>query len=148
MADFWREIVRRANGCLGAIICVLEDTGDTEVADFDLSTLCHEDVLRLEVAVENFTVMDVLDGKRHLDKPVKDLVLAIAYWDKNNKIVRRIISILTSANFLLVRDLGIKVTSICVVHHNTQTSFIHERFFVRDDVWVPHRFKHMNLFEK
>ena len=41
---------------------MLEDTRDTKIADFNLTTLSHEDVLCLKVTMQNLTVVDVLDG--------------------------------------------------------------------------------------
>ena len=40
---------------------MLEDSGDAEITDFDLTTWSHEDILRLEITMKNFTVVDVLD---------------------------------------------------------------------------------------
>ena len=40
---------------------MLKDSCDTEITDFDLATLSHEDVLCFKIAMENFTVVDVLD---------------------------------------------------------------------------------------
>ena len=58
---------------------MLEDTGDSKVTNFDLSALCHEDVLGLQIAMEDFTIMDMLDRQGHLNKPIQYLILAVAY---------------------------------------------------------------------
>ena len=70
LADLGREVVRCSNGRLGTIVSMLEDTGDTKVTNFDLATLCHENVLYLQIAMEDFTIMDMLDRKRHLNEPI------------------------------------------------------------------------------
>lgn len=60
--------------------------------------------------MENFTVMDVLDGKGHLNKPVQDLILAVT----------------NLAYLLLVGDLRVQVTTVCIIHDNAQTALVHE----------------------
>lgn len=80
LADLGREVVWRANSCLRAVVGVLEDSGNAEITDLDLVRLGHEDVLGLEIAVKNLPVMNVLDGKAHLHKPVKNLVLAVHHY--------------------------------------------------------------------
>ena len=52
---------------------------------------------------------------------------------------------LTSADFLLVRNFSVEVTAISVVHDDAEATLVHERLFVGDDVWVAHRFQHVNL---
>ena len=68
---------------MGTVISVLKDSGDAKVTDLDLACGGHENVLSLQVSVENFSVMDVLDGKGHLYEPVKDLVLRVTHCMKN-----------------------------------------------------------------
>ena len=53
--------------------------------------------------------------------------------------------LLTSSNFLLVGDFGVQITSIRVVHHDTETALVHKRLFVGDNVGVSHRFEHVHL---
>ena len=90
--------------------------------------------------------MNVLDGEGHLHEPVEDLVLTVADCLKINENVNVTCStVLTSSNFLLVRNLGIKVTTICVVHDDAEAAFIHERLLVGDDVRMSHRFEHVHL---
>lgn len=129
LADLRGQVVGRADGGLGAVVGVLEHSGDAEVADFDLSVLVHEDVLRLEVSVEDLAVVDVLYGQRHLHEPVHDLVLRVAHLPY----------------FLLVRDLRVHVASVCVVHHYAQAPLVHEALLVRDDVRVSQSLQNMNL---
>ena len=75
--------------------------------------------------------MDVLNSQCHLDKPVEDLILAVAH----------------ASNLLLVSDFGVEITAIRVVHDNTQASFIHKRLLISDDVWMSHSFQHMHLVD-
>ena len=70
LANLGREVVRCTYGCLGTIVSMLEDTGDTKVTYFDLSTLCHENVLSLQIAMQNFTIMDMLNRQSHLNEPI------------------------------------------------------------------------------
>ena len=49
---------------------MLEDTGDTKVTNFDLAALCHENVLSLQIAMQNFTIMDMLNRQSHLNEPI------------------------------------------------------------------------------
>lgn len=52
---------------------------------------------------------------------------------------------LTSSDLFLVGDFSVQITSISVVHHDTETPLIHEGFFVSDDVWVTHSFENVDL---
>ena len=49
---------------------MLEDTGDTKVTYFDLAALCHENVLGLQITMEDFPIMDMLDRESHLNEPI------------------------------------------------------------------------------
>lgn len=48
---------------------MLEVLGDAEVSQFDRVGGCEEDVLRLEVAVDDLAVVDVLDREADLSEP-------------------------------------------------------------------------------
>ena len=50
MTDFWTQVVRRADSCLGAVIGVLEYSSDAKISNFHLPVLGHKDVLSFEVA--------------------------------------------------------------------------------------------------
>jgi len=58
---------------------MLEHSRNTEVADLDLSVLRHENVLRLQVSVKNFSVVNVFDRKRHLHEPIQYLVFRVTH---------------------------------------------------------------------
>ena len=53
--------------------------------------------------------------------------------------------ILTSTNFLLISNLSIEITAVSKVHYNTEATFVHERLFICDNVWMSHSFEYMNL---
>lgn len=57
---------------------MLEHPGDSEVSNLHLTILRHKDVLGLQISMKNFAVMDVLDGQRHLDEPVQNLIFTVA----------------------------------------------------------------------
>lgn len=75
LADLRRKVVGRADGSIGAIVGMLEDSGYAKVADLDISLGGEEDVLSLQVAMEDLLIMDVVHGKCHLDQPGHDLML-------------------------------------------------------------------------
>ena len=52
---------------------------------------------------------------------------------------------LTSANLLLIGNLGVEVAAVGVVHHNAQASFVHEGLFIGNDIRMSHSFEHMHL---
>ena len=78
MTDFWTQVVRRANSCLGAVVGVLEYSSDAKISNFHLPVLGHKDVLSFEVSVQDFPVVDMLDCESHLDKPVEYLIFRVA----------------------------------------------------------------------
>ena len=62
---------------------MLEHARNTEITDFNLAWLRHEDVLSFQISVQDLPIMDMLDGKGHLDEPVQDLILTVAdYYTK------------------------------------------------------------------
>lgn len=78
LANLGRQVVWRADRSLSAVVGVLQNARDAEVADLDLVVLGHENVLRLKIAMQDFAIVDVLDGKSHLHEPVEDLVFWVA----------------------------------------------------------------------
>ena len=81
--------------------------------------------------MQDLTVMDVLDGKGHLNKPVQDLILAVT----------------NLAYLLLVGDLRVQVTTVRIIHDNAQTPLVHEWLLVSNDVRMTHCFKNMHLID-
>ena len=49
LANLRRQVIWCSNSCLGTVIGVLEDTGNTEISDFNGAILIHKDVLGLQV---------------------------------------------------------------------------------------------------
>ena len=89
---------------------MLEDTGDTEISNFYGSILIHKNILSLQISVQNLSVMNMLYCQCHLYEPVQDLIFAIAYF----------------TYLFLVRYFRIKVTTVSIVHDDTETAFVHE----------------------
>lgn len=54
----------------------MEDPSDAKVAKFDHAALREENVLGLDVTVQDFAIMAVLECEADLGEPVQDLVLA------------------------------------------------------------------------
>ena len=81
--------------------------------------------------MKDLPVVNMLDGKGHLNKPVQDLIFTVA----------------NTADFLLIRDLGVKITTICKVHHDAKATLVHEGLFICDDVGVTHCFENMDLYD-
>ena len=82
---------------------MLQNPRDPEISNFYLATLRHEDVLSLQISMEDLSIMDVFDSQCHLNEPVEDLVLGVAYF----------------ADFLLICDSCVQVIAVCIVHDNT-----------------------------
>ena len=62
LANFRGEIVGSTDGSLSAVIGMLKDSGDTEISYLYLICLSHEDVLSFQITVQDFTIVNVLDG--------------------------------------------------------------------------------------
>ena len=110
---------------------MLQNPRNSKISNFDLATLCHEDILSLQISVEDLPIVDVLDSQGHLDKPVQDLILSVTHF----------------AYFLLIGDPCIQIVAVCIVHNDAQTPLIHETFFVGDDVRMSHCFEHMHFID-
>ena len=118
---------------------MLQHARNSKVTDLDLPVLSHENVLGLEVSVQNFAVMDVLDRQCHLHEPVQDLVFRVANLELLN------ILSLTFSNLFLISNFRVKISAVGKVHNYAQTLLVHEAFFVGDDVGVSHCFENMDL---
>jgi len=81
--------------------------------------------------VQDFPVMNMLNGEAHLDEPVEDLVFAIAYF----------------AYLLLIGYFRVQVSAIGIVHYDAETSFIHEGFFICYNIRMAHCLKHMYFID-
>ena len=51
----------------------------------------------------------------------------------------------TFSYFLLIRNFGVQITTVCVIHHNAKAPLVHKGFLVCDDVRVSHGLEYMNL---
>jgi len=60
--------------------------------------------------VQNFPVVNMLNSESHLNKPVENLVFTVTDF----------------ANFLLVGDLSVEVSSVCIVHDDAETALVHK----------------------
>ena len=110
---------------------MLQNPRNSKISNFDLTTLCHEDILSLQISVEDLPIVDVLDSQGHLDEPVQDLVFSVTHF----------------AYFLLICDPCIQIVAVCIVHNDAQAPLIHETFFISDDVRVSHCFEHMHFID-
>ena len=79
--------------------------------------------------MQYFSIMDVLNGEGHLNKPIKNLIFGVAYF----------------ADLFLVSYFCVHVATICVVHYYAEAPFIHKGFFIRNDIWMSHCFEDMDL---
>ena len=112
-----------------AIVSMLKNSRDTKVTNFDRSILVHKNVLSLQISVQNFPVMDMLDGQCHLNEPIKDLVLAVT----------------DLTDLFLICNFGVQITPVGIVHDDAETSFVHKGLFVSDDVRMSHSLQDMDF---
>lgn len=78
LADFRRQVVGSADCGLCAVVSMLQYAGNSKVTNLNLAILSHKNVLGLQVSVQNFAVVYVLNCERHLHEPVQNLVLGVA----------------------------------------------------------------------
>jgi len=81
LTDFGWQVIRRSNGSLRAVICMLENSSDSKVSNLDSAVLRHKDVLSFQVSMKDFSIMNVFYCQSHLHKPIKDLVLWVANFE-------------------------------------------------------------------
>ena len=58
-----------------------------------------------------------------------------------------LLGLITFANFLLICNFSVEVAPICIIHHYTQASLVHEGLLVGDDVGVSHGFQDVDLID-
>ena len=124
-----REVVWRANHGLGHVYRVAQDVGNAEVAQFDKTLLGQEDVLRLDVSVQDLSVVHVFHAETDLGEPVEDLLF------------------FEELAFLLNYPL-VQVSAICEVHHDAEVlvlAFVH--FAELYDVWVVQCCQDLRFFK-
>ena len=52
---------------------------------------------------------------------------------------------LTSSDFLLVRDFGVQISTISVVHDDAEAALVHEGLLVGNDIGMAHGFENVDL---
>ena len=103
LADLRREIVGSADGSIGAVVGVLQYSGDAEVSNLDVSLRSEEDVLGFQIAMQDLFVMDVIHCQGHLHQPCHYLLLRKQ-----------------SPQLFLSRYLVEHIPALAVVHHDTE----------------------------
>lgn len=58
-AELWRKIIRRSDDRVGHILRLIQQFGDTQVANFDLIFFPEEHIRRLDVTMQNLVLMQV-----------------------------------------------------------------------------------------
>lgn len=127
MDNLWGKIIGCTNDSFGLRLSVTEYSGDTEITQFDHALLCEEDVLGLQVSVQYLSVMDVLQRKTYLSKPVENVILAPILQFPTCLV----------PYLILFLDFTLQVTAVCKVHDNAQFAFF--RFvdlLEPDNVWM------------
>ena len=72
--DLWAEVVRRSNYCGCHLSGRLEYACDSKITKFDNAVLHQENVLSFDVAVQDLSVVAVLESEANLGEPAQDLV--------------------------------------------------------------------------
>lgn len=103
LANFRRKVVRSADGSIGAVVGVLQYSGDAEVSNLDVSLRREENVLRFQIAMQDLFVMDVIHSQGHLHQPRHNLLL----WKQ-------------SPQLFLSRYLVEHIPALTVIHDDTE----------------------------
>ena len=107
--------------------------GYSEVSQLHRSILHEEYVLRLQVAVEDFAVVAVLEGQAYLGEPPHNLLLRYEF---------------PAMLFLLLLNHALQVAPIRIVHNNAQLAFFRfVHFLEANDVGVVEHFENFGLLE-
>ena len=124
----WCEIIGSTYDCFSLRLGGAENFGHTEVANFHLAILRHKDILRLDVSMQNLSVMQMLDTQANLSEPVENFVLT--------PVLRLLV--LLSRFFDHFSVVALDVSTLSILHHNTKRvcKFIDESFFVANYIWV------------
>ena len=116
--DFRWKIIRCSYHRPCNIYRVLQYPSDAKVTKFDKPLFRQEHILALDISMQDLPVVDMLHAKTNLGKPVKNLRL------------RKVPS-------LLLLDGCSQISTICIVHHDTQVSFLGLiRFPEPDNIWM------------
>lgn len=70
---------------------MLQVLGNPEIAQFDCVTACEKDILRFEIAMDDLSIVHVLDGQANLCEPGKYLFLCnnlVGYFGLANALTK------------------------------------------------------------
>mmetsp|Transcript_85177 Transcript_85177/g.214799 ORF Transcript_85177/g.214799 Transcript_85177/m.214799 type:complete len:530 (+) Transcript_85177:155-1744(+) len=129
LADLWAQVVRRADLRLGTSCCALEHLGNAEVAHLQIATLRQEEVPRLQIAVQDVHIMDVLQRKHGLSEPPQDLLLREG-----------------SPRLPHLFDFFRQISALAVVHDNAEPTVLMEALPVPDNVRMLQRGENLAFF--
>jgi len=110
--DLWRQVVRRPHNGFGLGLRFRKHSWNPKITQLYDSTLGHEQVLGFQVAMQDLLVMAVLQRKADLGKPVQHLIFRKINW----------LSLVS--DFGLIFYLGLEITIITIVHHDTKFPFL------------------------
>mmetsp|Transcript_43424 Transcript_43424/g.101403 ORF Transcript_43424/g.101403 Transcript_43424/m.101403 type:complete len:249 (+) Transcript_43424:833-1579(+) len=130
LANLRRKIIWRSNLRLCAGRCALQHLGNAKIAHLDVATFGQKEIARLEISVEDMKVVDVLQRKDGLREPPHDLIL--------REDLRRLPCVLYSPR---------EITSLTIIHHDTQPSVLVEALPVPHDVGMLQRGQHLALLQ-
>lgn len=131
---FGSHVVGSADAGAGQVLGGVEHLGDAEVPQLDevlldAVVLLEEEVLGLEIPVQDFLVVEVVDGEGDLGEPVEDLRLG------------EVLALL-----LHVFDFGVHVAEFAVDHDDAEVALVvGEGVLVGDDVDVPEFLEDLEL---
>lgn len=106
----------------------LKHRRDTEVAQLDDLVLGEEDVAGFDVAVENASVVQILDGETRLGEEIDELVFAEAL-----------------PGLLELFEVAREVSGVGILHDDVQVGVLLAEFAVSHDVGVVQRLEDVNL---
>jgi hypothetical protein len=69
------QVVGRAHNRMRQVHSVLHLTGDTKITKFYNTLRGDEDILGFDVAMQNFSIVNMLNAITNLCEPIKDLIL-------------------------------------------------------------------------
>lgn len=97
---------------------MLQYSSDTKITEFDDSLFRQEHILALDISMQDLPVVNMLHAKTNLGEPVKDLRLR-------------------EVSALLLLNSSSQISTIRVVHHDTQVAFLGlVRLPEPDDIWM------------
>ena len=76
LPDLRRHHIRSSYLGLSQVESLTHEFGYSEVSHFELVGVVDENVIRLDVSVDYFLLVDVLESKGQLDKPDDDCLLS------------------------------------------------------------------------